>query len=52
MKNLVFFDLETQKSNLDVGGWEHKRDMLLSVALPSTPRTINTILSGKRTSAL
>ena len=33
MKNLVFFDLETQKSDREVGGWEHKRDMQLSVAV-------------------
>lgn len=33
MKNLIFFDLETQKSNKDVGGWENKRDMLVSVAV-------------------
>jgi DEAD/DEAH box helicase domain-containing protein len=33
MKNLIFFDLETQKSDKEVGGWENKRDMLVSVAV-------------------
>ena len=33
MNKLVFFDLETQKSHLDVGGWKNKRDMLMSVGV-------------------
>jgi DEAD/DEAH box helicase domain-containing protein len=33
MKKTVFFDLETQKSDQEVGGWEYKEDMLLSAAV-------------------
>ena len=33
MKNLVYFDLETQKSAAEVGGWDRKRDMLMSVGV-------------------
>ena len=33
MKNIVYFDLETQKSAADVGGWNHKPDMLMSVGV-------------------
>jgi hypothetical protein len=33
MKNLVYFDLETQKSADEVGGWNHIRDMRLSVGV-------------------
>ena len=33
MKNIVYFDLETQKSAADVGGWNHKADMLMSVGV-------------------
>jgi DEAD/DEAH box helicase domain-containing protein len=32
-KNIVFFDLETQKSANEVGGWNHVRDMLMSVGV-------------------
>ena len=31
MKNIVYFDLETQKSAAEVGGWSRKSDMLMSV---------------------
>ena len=31
MNNIVYFDLETQKSAAEVGGWDRKRDMLMSV---------------------
>lgn len=33
MPNLVYFDLETQKSATEVGGWGKKRDMGLSVGV-------------------
>jgi DEAD/DEAH box helicase domain-containing protein len=33
MKNIVYFDLETQKSAADVGGWNRKRDMKMSVGV-------------------
>lgn len=33
MKNIVYFDLETQKSAGEVGGWDRKRDMLMSVGV-------------------
>lgn len=33
MKNLVYFDLETQKSAEDVGGWNNIRDMKMSVGV-------------------
>ena len=33
MKNIVYLDLETQKSADDVGGWDHIRDMKMSVGV-------------------
>ncbi len=33
MKNIVYFDLETQKSAAEVGGWNRKRDMKMSVGV-------------------
>jgi DEAD/DEAH box helicase domain-containing protein len=33
MKNLVYFDLETQKSADEVGGWDRIRDMKMSVGV-------------------
>jgi DEAD/DEAH box helicase domain-containing protein len=33
VKNVVYFDLETQKSAAEVGGWDRKRDMLMSVGV-------------------
>lgn len=33
MRNLVYFDLETQKSADEVGGWNHIRDMRMSVGV-------------------
>ncbi len=33
MKNIIYFDLETQKSADEVGGWNRKRDMLMSVGV-------------------
>src|ERR1700733_810349 len=31
--NLVYFDLETQKTANDVGGWDKKRDMGMSIGV-------------------
>src|SRR5262245_12603734 len=33
MRNIVYFDLETQKSADEVGGWDKVRDMRMSVAV-------------------
>ncbi|MBI1176707.1 helicase [bacterium] len=33
MKNIVYFDLETQKSAEEVGGWNNIRDMRMSVGV-------------------
>mgnify|MGYP000922513137 CR=1 FL=1 len=33
MKNIVYFDLETQKSFNDVGGWANKSQMLVSIGV-------------------
>lgn len=33
MKNVVYFDLETQKSAEEVGGWDRIRDMKMSVGV-------------------
>jgi len=33
MPNIVYFDLETQKSAAEVGGWGNKRDMKMSVGV-------------------
>ncbi|HUJ09396.1 MAG TPA: ribonuclease H-like domain-containing protein [Verrucomicrobiae bacterium] len=33
MGNIVYFDLETQKSAAEVGGWHRKRDMCMSVGV-------------------
>src|SRR4051812_31459069 len=33
MKNIVYFDLETQKSAEEVGGWHRIRDMRMSIGV-------------------
>lgn len=33
MKNIVYFDLETQRSAEDVGGWNNKKDMGMSIGV-------------------
>ncbi|MEM7383920.1 MAG: ribonuclease H-like domain-containing protein [Verrucomicrobiota bacterium] len=38
-KNFVYFDLETQKSAGDVGGWDKKCDMLMSVGVTYSTKT-------------
>ena len=49
MKNLVYFDLETQKSADEVGGWNHIRDMRMSVGVTySTARGGYTIYAESR----
>ncbi len=48
-KNFVYFDLETQKSANDVGGWGHKDKMLMSVGVTySTAEGKYQIYSEKR----
>jgi DEAD/DEAH box helicase domain-containing protein len=39
MKNIIYFDLETQKSAGEVGGWEHKDQMLMSVGVTYSTKT-------------
>jgi len=43
MENYVYFDLETQRSANDVGGWDKKADMLMSVGV-----TYSTVRSSYR----
>ena len=38
MKNIVYFDLETQKSAQEVGGWSRKREMRMSVGVTYNTR--------------
>ena len=38
MQDLVYFDLETQKSADEVGGWNHIRDMRMSVGVTFSTR--------------
>ena len=33
MKNILYFDLETQKSADEVGGWDKIRDMRMSIGV-------------------
>lgn len=37
-KNVVYFDLETQKSAQEVGGWDHVRDLRMSVGVTFNTR--------------
>ncbi len=37
-QNFVYFDLETQRSANDVGGWDKKADMLMSVGVTYSTR--------------
>lgn len=53
MKNIVYFDLETQKSADDVGGWDKIRDMRMSVGVTySTTRGGYRIYSEKEVNEL
>jgi DEAD/DEAH box helicase domain-containing protein len=48
MKNIVYFDLETQKSAEEVGGWDHIRDLAMSIGVTySTARGGYKIYSEK-----
>jgi len=38
-RNIVYFDLETQRTANDAGGWDHKRDMKLSVGVTFSTAT-------------
>ena len=51
--NLVYFDLETQKSAGDVGGWDNIRDMRMSVGVTySTARSEYKIYRDTQVNAL
>ena len=53
MKNIVYFDLETQKSAQDVGGWGNKDKMGLSVGVTySTARAGYQVYSEEQVEAL
>jgi DEAD/DEAH box helicase domain-containing protein len=53
MRNLVYFDLETQKSAEEVGGWSNVRDMRMSVGVTfSTQRGTYRIYSEKEVNDL
>jgi DEAD/DEAH box helicase domain-containing protein len=53
MKNIVYFDLETQKSAEEVGGWHRIRDMRMSVGVTySTARGDYKIYGEKQVNEL
>lgn len=53
MKNIVYFDLETQKSAEEVGGWDKIRDMRMSIGVTySTARGTYEIYSEKQVNDL
>jgi DEAD/DEAH box helicase domain-containing protein len=53
MKNVVYFDLETQKSADEVGGWDRIRDMRMSVGVTySTAKGGYTIYGPNKVNAL
>ena len=53
MKNIVYFDLETQKSAEDVGGWDKIRDMRMSVGVTfATARGTYQIYAERQVGAL
>lgn len=52
-KNIVYFDLETQKSADEVGGWDKIRDMRMSIAVTySTARNEYTIYGEQQVNDL
>ena len=52
-RNIVYFDLETQRTANDAGGWDRKRDMGISVAVTYSTATGNyQIYSEKRVNDL
>jgi hypothetical protein len=53
LKNIVYFDLETQKSAEDVGGWHNIRDMRMSIGVTySTQRGEYRIYHEREVNAL
>jgi DEAD/DEAH box helicase domain-containing protein len=53
MRNIVYFDIETQKSAEEVGGWGNIRDMRMSVGVTfSTKRGTYQIYGEKQVDAL
>ena len=53
MKNIVYFDLETQKSAQEVGGWDKIRDLKMSVGVTfSTARNSYKIYDEKHVNDL
>jgi hypothetical protein len=53
MKNIVYFDLETQKSADEVGGWDRIRDMRMSVGVTySTARGTYRVYAEQEVDAL
>src|ERR1700691_6101436 len=53
MKNTVYFDLETQKSADEVGGWDRIRDMRMSIGVTySTARGCYKIYGEREINAL
>ena len=39
LKNTVYFDLETQRTANDVGGWDKKSSMGVSIGVPYSTAT-------------
>jgi DEAD/DEAH box helicase domain-containing protein len=53
MKNILYFDLETQKSATEVGGWDNIREMRLSIGVTySTARQAYRIYSESQVGEL
>ena len=48
-KNVVYFDLETQRTANDVGGWDRKRDMGMSLGVTFSTRTGEYRIYSERT---
>ncbi len=48
MKNIVYFDLETQKSAEEVGGWNNIRDMRMSVGVTYSTARGKYLIYGER----
>ena len=44
MKNIVYFDLETQKSADEVGGWNNIRDMRMSIGVTYSTARFNVMI--------
>src|ERR1700683_2459159 len=48
MKNIVYFDLETQKSAEEVGGWDKIREMRMSVGVTYSTARGNYMIYGEK----